>query len=110
MIRAVLLVALLGVGFATFAVAGIVGWGLVALVRRLLGDRTRTDAQAILIAAAVGFAGGWVGLMALFTAMAIDDGIGGGSAFAACWILATGAGGASAILTGTTGQEGAERP
>ncbi|MCB0986079.1 MAG: hypothetical protein KDB06_15625 [Ilumatobacter sp.] len=109
MIRAILLVGLLGVGFATFALAGVVGWGIVALVRRLLGHHPRTDARAILIAAACGFAGGWVGLLALFTADAIHDGIADGPASPACWIVAAGAGAASTILTGTGRRQRVDR-
>ena len=110
MIRAFLLVGVLGFGFLTFALAGVVGWGLVGILRRVVGDATPTDRSSFLLATASGFAGGWVGLFALFTADAIHDGIADGPAFLACWIVAAGAGAASAILTGTRRHAGRDRP
>lgn len=99
MIRAFLLVGVLAFGFLTYALAGAIGWGLVGLFRRLVGDATPVDRSSVLIAAGCGFAGGWVGLLALFTADAIHHDVADGPAFLACWIVAIGAGAASRLLT-----------
>ena len=102
MIRAFLLVGVMGAAFLTFALAGVVGWGLVGLLRRLVRDPAPSHRTSALIAAACGYAGGWVGFIALFTADAIQGGIVNGSAFLSCWIVAAGAGAASRILADGT--------